>query len=131
MIGMKKYLLMIFAVCSLVACKKNGVSPGINIVGKWELHERTGGNIIPQDTTYKAGNGNIYQFNKDSSYQQYINGALAVNGTYHLHNSILSFNDNSYGDEVFYYSVAISGNMLTFRPQMPDIATTVYNKIQN
>jgi hypothetical protein len=136
---MKKLLLIVVAACSLAACKKNGVPPTANIVGKWELHERKGGNIIPQDTIYKAGNGNIYQFNSDSTYGQYTNGTLIASGTFHMQgnnlylqsNEVLYNNDNTFNIETPNYMASISGNALIFTPYIADIATVVYDKIQN
>ena len=128
---MKRFMLVVLVAGSLAACKKNGVSPSVNIVGKWELHERKGGFIVPPDSTYNAGNGNTYQFNSDGSYQQYVNGFLAVNGTYHLNKDTLYYNNNSYGDQALYSLITVSGNTLTFRPQMADMGTMIYSKLQN
>jgi len=79
---MKKYLLIVFAVCSLGACKKGGVSPGL--FGKWELREVSGGDFAYQDSVYKPGNGNIYQFNADSTYAVYLNHTVSAHGTFHI-----------------------------------------------
>jgi hypothetical protein len=128
---MKRFLIIVFAACGLAACKKEGVTQPVNIIGKWELARRYGGNILPQDTMYKAGNGNIWQFNSDSSYKEYTNGALTASGTFHMRNNELYFNNNAYNIQPFSYMTSISGNMLTFKPLMPDIATTVYDKISN
>ena len=127
---MKRYVLLVLAAGMIVSCKKHGVSP-VNVIGKWELARRYGGNINPPDTTYKPGNGNILQFNSDSSYEQYTNGTLTISGTFHMHNSQLYFTNNAYAVEPYYYTVTISGNSLTLRPLMPDIGTTVYDKISN
>lgn len=126
---MNRYLLLVLAVGMILSCKKNGVSP-VNITGKWELDRRYGGNIYPSDTTYQAGNGNILQFNSDGSYKQYTNGALVASGTFHVSGNQLYFNQNA-NDNTFYDVISISGNMLTIKPVMPDIATTVYDKISN
>ncbi len=128
---MKRLLLIVLVASSLAACKKSGVTPSGNIVGKWELHERKGGFIQPADSTYTAGNGNIYQFNSNGSYQEYVNGTLAVSGTYRLDKDTLYFNNNSYGDQANYSLITVSGNTLTFEPQMADMGTMIYNKLQN
>ena len=86
---------------------------------------------MPPDSTYSAGNGNIYQFNSDGSYQQYANGTLAVNGTYRLDKDTLYYNNNSYGDQALYSLITVSGNTLTFSPQTADMGTMIYNKLQN
>jgi hypothetical protein len=128
---MKRFLLVVLVASSLAACKKNGVSPSVNIVGKWELHERKGGFIQPMDSTYTAGNGNIYQFNRDGSYQEYFNGTLSINGTYRLNKDTLYYNNSSYSDQASYSLIAVSGNTLIFRPQTADMGTMIYNKLQN
>lgn len=127
---MKRYVLLVLAVGMILSCKKNSVSP-VNIIGKWELTRRYGGNIFPSDTTYAAGNGNILQFNSDGSYKQYTNGSLTVGGTFHVSGNQLYFDNNTYNDQTFYDVASISGDMLTIKPVMPDIATTVYDKISN
>lgn len=126
---MKRYVLPILAVGMIVSCKKQSVSP-VNIIGKWELARRYGGNIYPPDTTFKSGNGNILQFNSDGGYKQYTNGTLTASGTYHISGDQLYFNQSA-SDNTFYDVVSISGNMLTIKPIMPDIGTTVYDKISN
>ena len=137
---MKKLLLIVIVSSSLAACKKNGVPPPVNldIVGKWELHERTGGNIIPQDTIYKAGNGNIFQFNSNNTYQLYINGTLSQHGTYHLQNysgynmQAIKYEELYFDNNTNYsYLISFSENMLRMEPTMPDIGTTDYEKLQN
>src|SRR5437588_11805544 len=85
---MKRLLLIVLVVSSLAACKKGRLSPSGGTVGKWELHRRYGGFIIPPDTTYKPGNGNILQFNADSTYKSYINGILSQSGIFHTRNYI-------------------------------------------
>src|SRR3569833_380052 len=81
---MKKIFLIVLAVSSFAACKKNKVTPAVNIIGKWELHRRFGGNIIHPDTTYQAGNGTILQFNADSSYKSYYQGTLIGVGSFRI-----------------------------------------------
>jgi hypothetical protein len=114
----------------ILSCKKNGVSPTVNIIGKWELARRFGGNIYPPDTTYKAGNGNILEFSSDSTFKQYNNGILTLNGTFHMQGNRLYF-IVPYDDQGLYDVVTVSGNMLTVKPIIADIATMVYNKVQN
>lgn len=128
---MKRYVLLVLALGMIFSCKKNGNSPSVNIIGKWELARRYGGNIYPPDTTYKAGNGNILQFNRDSSYEQYENGILTIGGTFRLQGNLLYFYNALYGARQLYDVISISGNTLTIKPTTPDIGTTVYDKISN
>lgn len=126
---MKKILCIILVVSSLAACKKSGVSP-VNVIGKWELHERRGGFILPADSVYQAGNGNIYQFNQNGSYQLYVNGTAGTSGTYRVSKDTVFFTDNL-SDRASYSIVAVSGNTLTFLPEMVDMGTMIYIKVQN
>ena len=116
---------MILVAGLFAACTKSGDVSPINLIGKWELSHRFGGNILPQDTIYKAGNGNILQF------KQYANGAIINSGTFHMQNGQLYFNTNAYSAQQFYSLVSISGNLLTLKPILGDIATTQYLKIGN
>jgi len=143
---MKKALLILLAASGLVACKKNKVAPVTNVIGKWELHRRHGGNINPPDTTYQAGNGNILLFNADSIYKTYSGGTLSDSGRFHIarhayksggiYYDELSF--NSYTN--YFYTinaavvldlVSVSGSALTITPLMPDASTTQYYKLSN
>ena len=128
---MKNYLLMILVAGMFAACTKSGEISPVNLIGKWELSHRYGGNILPQDTTFQAGNGNILQFNADSSFKQYANGAVISSGSFHIHNGQLYFNTNAYNAQQFYDMVSVSGNLLTIKPILGDIATTQYLKIGN
>jgi len=67
--------------CSFAACKKSGITPGL--FGKWELRRSHGG-FAYSDSTYKAGNGNIFQFSSDSTYKQFSNNALTAQGKFHI-----------------------------------------------
>ncbi|MFI5162499.1 MAG: hypothetical protein ACHQHN_14560 [Sphingobacteriales bacterium] len=137
---MKRILFFLLVAGSVVACKKSSQNPvvSLNITGKWELHRRYGGNIIPADTTYQAGNGNIYQFNSDNTYKSYQNGALTQQGTYQvkLYNNGYGMQQMSYyeldlGNNSFVYLIRVNGGTLTLSPVMPDIGTTEYNKLAN
>jgi hypothetical protein len=139
---MKKILLIILAVSSFDACKKSKIAPRVlsngGLIGKWELHERFGGNIYPSDTTYAPGNGNIFQFNADSTYKSYVNGTLSRSGIFHTR---IHFSDEMTAiryDELYFDNdtsfsslINLRENAFTLRPVMPDIAMTDYSKIAN
>ena len=140
-IEMKKIFLVILAFGSLAACKKNKVTPTVNIVGKWELHRRYGGNINPPDTTFQAGNGTILQFNADSTYKSYNQGTLIGSGTFRILRNAYKMDGQVY-DELYFINntdytmefpdiVRMSGNMLTITPVIPDAATLEYSKLSN
>jgi len=138
---MKKILWILLVVSSFAACKKNSVGPVVlngNLFGKWELHMRYGGFIIPPDTTYKPGNGNILQFNADSTYKSYTNGTLTQSGIFHTRNYVSDEMTAIRYDELYFDSdtsakslINVSGTILTIRSQIPDIGTTAYEKLQN
>ena len=79
---MKPVLLLLLAACLFTACKKTAVSPGL--FGKWEIRRASGGDFAYQDSVYKPGNGNIYQFSSDSTYKAYINHNLSSQGKFHI-----------------------------------------------
>jgi hypothetical protein len=84
---MKKILLVTALACCMLGCKKSEPPISSSIFGKWELHRQYGGFIIPPDSTYKPGNGNILQFNSDSTYKRYVRGSLSHEGIYHIRKS--------------------------------------------
>lgn len=154
-----KTLLIIAGIASLFfACKKNSQQSPVpansnnpyaslsksdilstNLFGKWELTRRTGGNILPQDTTFKAGNGNMFQFNSDSTYAQYISGTLSATGVYHIIKNGLKIDTSVYN--ILYFNtdssfiaksiIVLKGTQLTIHPLLGDFATTIYNKLSN
>jgi hypothetical protein len=133
---MRILLITILIIIGFAACKKTGVTPGL--FGKWELHERIGGNIIPADSTYKPGNGNIYLFNSDSTYKQYVNGSLSTQGVFHVRRQNTN-NPNQTNYKVLYfdsdvnfsYLFMVNQSVLTLQPLIPDIGTQQYEKISD
>ncbi|WP_426670518.1 hypothetical protein ACPPVU_04575 [Mucilaginibacter sp. McL0603] len=129
---MRALILVIVATCCLIACKKSEpISPGI--FGKWELRTMVGG-IAGFDSTYKAGNGTILQFNHDSTYLHYIRGKLNNQGVFHIktyyppsgpYEEIL-FDNNTSGE--FFKQ---QGTQLTIGQDFADGITMSYAKIQN
>ncbi len=112
---MKRVLLIVFVACLISACKKTGVSPGL--FGKWELREVSGGDFAYQDSVYKPGSGNIYQFNTDSTYTAYLNHNVSAHGVFHIlkntnpsanYVDMLYFDSNPEG-----WPITISGTTMT------------------
>jgi hypothetical protein len=131
---MKKYLLLIVIVTALAACKKTHVVLSPGLIGKWELR-RTYGGFSYHDSTYRAGNGNIYQFNSDSTYKRFDNKTLAASGIFHIHKdngyqpqslTIIIFDDNIGGDPI-----AINSDKLTIGTTIADGIAYDYQKIAN
>lgn len=127
----KGILFIIIAVCCFTACKKNGVSPGL--FGKWELRRSYGG-FAYFDSTYKAGNGNTFQFNRDSTYKQFINNKLSAQGTFHIVKLIYGGStsagivfDNIQNPEPFNFN----GTTFTVGTSFDDGIASDYQKISN
>jgi hypothetical protein len=130
----KTYLLVIVAICfSILACKKNeSISPGL--FGKWELRS-VHGSLNGSDSTYKAGNGTIYQFNSDSTYKYYVKNKLTARGTfriiYYYPPSGNSFEeilfDNNTSGELF----SLNGTKLSIDTRVTDGIDFGYEKIPN
>jgi hypothetical protein len=135
---MKKILWVILVTGCFAACKKNHTILNGTLFGRWELHRRYGGNIIPPDTVYKPGNGNILQFNPDSTYKSYTNGTLTRSGAFHILKSSGERATPEPNDEIYFDNdtasksyITISGTVLALMPLMPDIGNTQYDKISN
>ncbi|MFI5140342.1 MAG: hypothetical protein ACHQIM_21160 [Sphingobacteriales bacterium] len=133
---MKKFLFAAFLMVSIVACKKGGsISPAL--FGKWEVTRTYGGFIIPPDSTYKPGNGNILQFNADSTYARFAKGQQTGQGVFHIIKNGFKNNQTSYdeiyfdGDSSFRSIITLNNDLLTLKPLIPDISATDYQKIQN
>ncbi|MDB5134143.1 MAG: hypothetical protein JWP37_746 [Mucilaginibacter sp.] len=132
---MKTLLLIMVAACCMLACTKSEqpspVLPGL--FGKWELR-RQAGSIVGFDSTYKAGNGRIYQFNSDSTYKKFNKGAVIAQGTFHIIQSNLPY-ANSVDKIVFDHSDAevftFSGLQLSIGENNNDGIEFDYSKIQN
>jgi hypothetical protein len=126
---MKRYFFLVAVVIAVSACKKSGITPGL--IGKWELRHASGG--WGHDSTYVAGNGNIYQFNADSTYKLYDNGALSSSGRFHIRKgnnfqvpslNTIYFDNSAYGDVI-----EVNGAKLTIGTTIADGVAYEYVKI--
>jgi len=130
---MKPTLLFIVILFSLISCKKSEpVSPGL--FGKWELRRKYGG-FAGMDSIYKAGNGYIIQFNRDSTYASYVKSKLIYSGNFHIRiiyipdgNGVseIYFNDTDYGSRF-----TINGTKMTIGEDFDDGIAADYEKIAN
>jgi len=133
---MKIFTLVVLIAICLLACKKpQPLSP--YLFGKWEVRRTYGGFIIHPDSTYKPGNGNILQFNGDSTYAHYLQNNLVSKGVFHVITNAFKNGTTNY-DEIYFDSdstgkslIILSGDMLTLKPLIPDIGSTDYQKIGN
>src|SRR5882672_10425399 len=97
--NMKRYLFVVMVLCGFVACKKSGETLNPNIAGKWELRRQSGG--WRPDTNFTAGNGNIYQFNSNSTYMRFVNNQLSEHGSFKI-NKTNNPPNQPYNNIVFY-----------------------------
>ncbi len=74
---MKAFILTAIVIVCIVACKKGSNPASPVYFGKWEVKRTYGGFIIPPDSVYKPGNGNILQLNSDSTYESYTQNKLS------------------------------------------------------
>lgn len=126
-------LAALVAVCMLACKKPQPLSP--YLFGKWEVRRTYGGFIIPSDSTYKPGNGNIMQFNSDSTYAAYQHNNLVSKGVFHVTTNAFKNGTTTY-DEIYFDNdstgrslIILSGDILTLKPLIPDISLTDYQKI--
>ena len=129
---MKRILLIAFVACLASACKKTGISPGL--FGKWELRSEVG-SIVGFDSTFTAGNGRVFIFNRDSTYKRLNKGVLVSQGTFHIKafyppsgyaSESIFFNDNTSGVPFIF-----NGTQLTIGADIDDGVATTYQKIGN
>lgn len=117
----------------MLACKKSEpISPGL--FGKWELRSMVGG-FVGFDSTYKAGNGRVFQFNSDSTYKKFNKGTLVAQGIFHIrsHNpsSGTSFSEIFFDDHINSELFNMDGTNLTIGENANDGIQSSYRKIQN
>jgi len=134
---MKTFVLAAAIIICMSSCKKGDQPLNSNLFGKWEARRIYGGNIYPPDSTYAIGNGDIMQFNSDSTYVHYINNKQNAQGTFHIRKDGFKINQATY-DEISFDSdtsakslISLNNGTLTIKPLMPDIATTDYQKISD
>jgi hypothetical protein len=123
----------LLVLCALACTKPQPLSP--YLFGKWEVRKTYGGFIIPPDSTYKPGNGNIMQFNADSTYNHFTPAGLVAKGTFHIRAGAFKNGTTTY-DEIYFDNdtsarslIILNGDMLTLKPLIPDISTTDYQKL--
>ena len=89
---MRLIRLFLFVFCAAImstGCKKGlqataklKAAANSPLFAKWELRIERGG--LQPDRNFAAGNGNIVQFNADSTYAYYIDDAVTKRGTFHI-----------------------------------------------
>jgi hypothetical protein len=89
---MKASIFVGVVVLFLFSCKKKNspVPLSSGLFGSWEVRRVYNGNILPADSLYKPGNGNIVQLNADSTYVKYIQHKYSSKGVYHTRINLMS-----------------------------------------
>jgi len=129
---MRTILLLTLVTSGVIACKKSEpVSPGL--FGKWEIRNRNG-SIAGFDSTYKAGNGTILQFNSDSTYKYYIKHKLNSSGSFRIRPfgspgqvTHIYFNNDTIMGQPF----SMSGTKMNIGTSYDDGVAAEYEKIAN
>jgi hypothetical protein len=137
---MKAFVLTAMVIVSIASCKKGSdVSSNVSAAffGKWEVKRTYGGFIIPPDSVYKPGNGNILQLNSDYTYIHYANNIQNAKGLYYIVKNGYMLNQTIY-DEIYFDNdasfksvISLNNGILTIRPLIPDISTTDYQRLSN
>jgi hypothetical protein len=81
---MRNLLFTIFIIAGIISftgCKKEKKDPPLSIFGSWELRKSAGG-FAGATHNYSPGNGYIFKFFADSSFQYYDNGPLQISGSF-------------------------------------------------
>jgi hypothetical protein len=134
---MKAPILLAIALIILVCSCKKGEPINSNLFGKWEMRRRYGGFIYPPDTSYAPGNGNIIQFNTDSTYMSYTDFKETSSGMFHIRKNADTIDHATYNiiyfatDSTFRSIIIVDNGTLTLKPLIPDLSTIDYQKISN
>jgi hypothetical protein len=128
-------ILLIGSVYGISACKKgNSISP--TLFGKWELRHSRGG-FAGFDSVYKAGNGNIFQFNSDSTYKRFEANKLAATGVFHIrhYNNPAENTDSEYAilfdNTIYGEPFYMKGSTITIGTTATDGVASDYQKISD
>lgn len=97
---MKVFLSILFVALCFFGCKKYNVTPP-SITGLWELRNIINGSAS-SDSTYGAGNGNVYQFNSDNTYAKFKNDTVLITkGTFVIYPNSTTVDHESYNTITF------------------------------
>ena len=136
---MKRLVLLFLMAGFVVSCTKltseQPVPNASGYLGKWEMKHRYGGNILPADTIYPTGNGNILLLKSDFTYTSYAKGNVVSRGIYQITKKGYTLNQTTY-DEILFDGnlsgalISLNGGLLTIKPLLADISTVDYQLVQ-
>jgi hypothetical protein len=84
-----KTIAVLFLLVTALSCQKNQTDDKpveYRITGKWELRKSEGG--IAGTINYQQGNGNLFEFKTNGTYNIIVNGTVHETGAYTVHPSI-------------------------------------------
>jgi hypothetical protein len=130
---MKKFLFIICLVIVVTSCKKGTVKPqNVSLIGKWELRHYSG-TIAGVIKDLPAGNGNLLQFNADSTYIHFANFTQDYQGRFKIIKNGIDWGSEKH--DAIYFSVdndpnylIIKADSLTIGNINPDGVTSLYIK---
>lgn len=103
---MKVFLPVLMVTLCFFGCGKNNITPP-SIAGLWELRNIINGSSS-SDSTYAAGNGNVYQFNSNNTYSKFKDDTVLITkGTYTINPGATTIN------HVIYNTITFDGNKAT------------------
>jgi hypothetical protein len=132
------FLFVFYAAVISTGCKKDlqataklKAAANSPLFAKWELRIERGG--LQPDRNFAAGNGNIVQFNADSTYAYYIDDAVTKHGTFHIATQVYAQGPEKL--DLIYFDKSTTGgvirlqdNMLTLGDSAADGPSYIYAK---
>lgn len=91
------------------------------LFAKWELRIERGG--LQPDRNFAAGNGNIVQFNADSTYAFYVADAITKQGTFHIATQTYAQGSEKY--YLIYYDGSANGEVIDVQNDMLTLGTSI------
>ena len=130
---MKRLLFVACLVIIAIGCKKESqVTTHINnhiantaLFAKWELRRTSGG--MQPSVYYAPGNGDMVQFNADSTYSFYIGGTISKQGTFHIAQQ--SYPSGKF--DFIYYDQSAFGDILTLKSDSLNIGTSAADGLES
>ncbi|MDP9082003.1 MAG: hypothetical protein M3O71_31700 [Bacteroidota bacterium] len=124
---MKKIALVLFVALIVAGCRKDKIikktTPATStaLFAKWELWYQDGG--LQPGVSFAPGNGNIVQFNADSTYVFYQKAAVIKQGTFHIQENAYSLGAGKVA--YIYYDHNASGEVLQLKKDTLIIGTNI------
>ena len=125
---MKRIAFVLFVAVIAAGCGKDKIvkktipATSTALFAKWELWYQDGG--LQPGVSFAPGNGNIVQFNADSTYVFYQKGIITKQGTFHVQENSYSLGINGKVDYI-YYDHNATGEVLQLKKDTLIIGTNI------